>query len=705
MKINEDIILKLMKEKTNRPMKFSELMKLFSIPETQRREFRRIVKYLATEGSLVKLRGGRYGLPSEMNLVNGTLQGHPDGYGFVVPEHGDEDIFIGKQKMGGAMHGDIVLTRIENKNTRFSRPEGRVIRVLQRKTQSLVGLFEPLGRDGWVTPSDPKYFQDIFIPGKEKKRAKPGQLVKVEILEFPTRHNPPVGRVIQILGNKDDPEAELRLIFHKHNINPEFPQKVLKEVKQISMAISKEEKKSRRDLTKDLTFTIDGERAKDFDDAISLELEGNNYRLGIHIADVSHFVKEGSAIDLEAFERGTSIYFADGVIPMLPFELTNDICSLKSGVERLTLSVSVLITPKGKIKEYEIFPAIIKSKHRFTYTQVAQLLETGNPEDKFSNVLPTLKNCYTLSQSLRKLRFQSGSVDFNIPEPEIILGPKGNVEKIFKAEHNAAHELIEEFMLIANQIVAQHLDKKNIPGIHRVHESPDEDKLFRFNEFIKDFGYRLSSVRNVKSTSLHQLLKKTKGRPEEKMFNTLLLRTMKKAIYSNEDPGHFCLGFQHYTHFTSPIRRYPDLITHRMVKSFLTKKKCSIKERKQIMPRTIEFAKQSTDREIKAQSLEREIQDLRRAQYMADRLGEIYQGSISNVAQFGFFVELENIFIEGMVHVSTLQDDYYVYYEHEHLLKGQHTHKTFCIGDPVKVRVVKVDLSKKHIDLTLVSKN
>jgi ribonuclease R len=368
--------------------------------------------------------------------------------------------------------------------------------------------------------------------------------------------------------------------------------------------------------------------------------------------------------------------------------------------ERLTLSASIAFDKQGNVVDYELFNSVIKSKFRFTYNQVAEMLESGSSEKKYTDALPVLQNMFELSQLLRKRRFKEGSVDFNIPEPEILMGQNGQVQNIVKAEHNVAHELIEEFMLAANRVVAEHLDKKNLPGIHRIHEPPDQDKQHRFQEFIKDVGFRLPSLSNVQSSHLQNLLTRVNGHAEERTINLLLLRSLKKAVYSEKDPGHFCLGFEHYTHFTSPIRRYPDLATHRMVKTFLTKKKATQQERKKLLPLSRSQAEQSSMREIKAMEVEREVANLRRAQFMADKVGKEYSGHIVSVTGFGLFVELDEVFVEGLIHISSLGDDYYVFYEHEHMLKGQHKHKTYRIGDPLRVRVTRVDISKKQIDLS-----
>lgn len=695
-------ILRLLHEKTNRPMKISELAKGLGIPDVQRSEFRNCIKHLADEGKLIKIRGSRYGLPDEMNLVSGTIHGHPDGYGFLVCDKPGPDIYISHLNMDGAMHLDLVMVRIEahKKNKFEERLAGKVIRILERKTVTLVGLFETSGKEGWVTPSERKFFHNFFIPHNVRKGAKNGDIVTIKIASYPTKHRPPAGEITEVLGPSDDPEVEIQSVFRKHEVRLEFPEKTLKEARQATTEVSKEELSYRKNLTDWMIFTIDGERAMDFDDAVSIERMGDGYRLGVHIADVSHYVRENSHLDEEAYLRGTSIYFPNGVIPMLPFELSNEICSLKPNVERLTLSALIDFDSKGEVVGYNLFDSFIKSQYRLTYTQVARILEKDCAEAQYKPALPSLKTMHELAQILRKRRFRLGSVDFNVPEPEIILNDKGDVEKIVKAEHNIAHELIEEFMLAANQVVARHLSTKDIPFIHRIHESPDDAKLTAFNDFIKVFGYQLKEAHNPSSLDLQNLLKKAKSRPEERVVNTLLLRSMKKARYSPSDPGHFCLAFEHYTHFTSPIRRYPDLIIHRLVKSF-HKRKCSTKERKDLFPRITDFADQSSFKEEKAMLVEREMNDLLRAKYMADKVNKTYSGIITSVTAFGFFVELTEVYVEGLVHVSSLMDDYYIYIEEEHKLQGQHKHRKYKIGDPVKVRVTEVDIAKRRISLML----
>ncbi|MFQ5672192.1 MAG: ribonuclease R [Nitrospinales bacterium] len=702
MTLSESVILKLLREKTGRPMKMSELMKLFSVPDDRRREFRALLKEMTAEGALVKIRGGRYGLPDEMNLVSGVLEGHPNGFGFLRSDLPD-DIYIGRTRMGGAMHGDRVMVRVESQSRFDDRPEGKVIRILERKTTTLVGIYEIFEKQGWVVPSEPKCFHDVFIAAEHRNKAKHGQVVCVEITTYPDRHHPPAGRVVEVLGDANDPEVEVQFIIRNHGILRDFPYEVTREAKRLPKVIDAAERKLRTDLTDQLIFTIDGEKAKDFDDAVSIEKTRSGFLLGVHIADVSHFVEADSALDREAFERGTSVYFPDDVIPMLPFELSHEICSLKPNEERLAVSVLMEIDRSGEVLGYEIFNSIIKSQRRLTYRQTARFLEDGGADGECNDVLPALRLMRDLSRILRKRRIRAGSVDFNIPEPEIRLDDRGNVAGIDVAEHNIAHEIIEEFMLSANRVVAEDLASLEIPSIHRTHEPPDADKLEAFNEFIKGFGLKLSNVRDPHPSDLQKLIKKVRGAAHERVVNTLLLRSLKKAVYSEKDPGHFCLAFEHYTHFTSPIRRYPDLITHRILKTTL-KRKISGRERRALRPLVAQCAEQSTQMEIRAMKVERQINDLRRAQFMADKVGKTYGGVITTVTAFGFFVELKEIFVEGLVHVSSLTDDYYLYQETEHQWRGNHKGVTYRIGDTVKVRVSKVDLALRRIDFILVKK-
>ncbi len=699
MEITEKSILKHIQEKAKRPMKVAEMIRFFSVPDSKRREFRQIVKDLAFSGSLERTRGGRFCSPDQKSLLPGIVQCRPNGNGFFIPEAGGEDAFIGRAHMKGAMHLDKVLVRLKP-GRKFGRPDGVVERIIERNTKELIGTFETSDGEGWVIPSESKYYYPFIIPKRWRSGAKNGQLVNVEITEYPTNRFNPSGQITEVFGYALDPEAEARAILRKHRVLLEFSQGSEFEAENFSEELSEEDLEGREDLRDWTLFTIDGETAKDFDDAVSIEITSKGYTLGVHIADVGHFVKENSALDKDALERGTSVYYANGVVPMLPFPLSSNLCSLKPDVERLAMTVLMEMDDNGVMRSYKIFPSVIKSKRRLTYTEAYRLMKEGDEEGGYGKVYPALQKMAKLALILKKNRIGEGSVEFDIPESQITLAKNGKVQSIGVTERNAAHELIEEFMLSANRAVARFLDKNRLPGLNRYHESPNAEKLEGVSLFLQSQGEEFEFGQNIRQKDLQTILKRTVDKPFSRPLNYLLLRTMKKAEYSSVNSGHFCLGFDHYVHFTSPIRRYPDLAVHRIVKDFLNGE-INDKARSKLREKTLVWAQQSSVRERKAMEAERDIQDLRRAQFMVDKVGQRFEGYISSVMAFGFFVELIDPYVEGLVKMGSLTDDYYVFYETEHKLKGQYKKKTFQIGDSVNVKLSRVDLSQRQIEFVI----
>ena len=693
-------VLQFLKEE-DRPLLLREILRRLGLGKEERREAREYLRDLADAGKVVRIRGNRYGLPSKMNLVVGRVKSHPDGYGFVLPEkEGEEDIFISPRNLKEAMNGDRVVARIES--IRKKGKEGSVIRILERKTRQVVGKFMRGKNYCYIIPEDERILQEIFIPEGETKRARLNQIVVAEITQYPTERVRPVGRITHILGYPDDPEIEPQIIIHKYDLPHRFTSGALKEAQDLSPEPSHGEYRDRVDLRGIPTFTIDGENARDFDDAVSIEREKDGgAKLYVSISDVSHYVREGTSLDEEAYLRGTSVYFPDRAIPMFPPELSNEICCLHPGVDRLTLTVELRYDEKGEGKSVQFYPSVIRSDERLTYTLVRKILVDGDLEvrEKFEPLLPSLELMADLCQELRRRRTERGAIDFDLPEPEVMLNLQGGTEDIIRAERNLAHQIIEEFMIAANEAVARFVEEKGIPFIYRIHEPPKKEAIDEFRRFISHLGYRMRKDTDQSPKELQKVLLAVKGKPEERMVNQILLRSMKWARYSAKNLGHFGLASDAYTHFTSPIRRYPDLIVHRLLKRVMSKMEVQIAE--EILANKADHL---SDRERVAMEAEREIVDRYRVRFMRERIGEEFEGIISGVTAFGFFVELKDIFVEGLVRVTSLPDDYYQYHEKQYCLVGERTHKTFRIGDQVKVRVDRVDVERRHIDFGLLDK-
>jgi ribonuclease R len=598
------------------------------------------------------------------------------------------------------MHGDRVVARIES--IRRKGKEGSVIRILERKTRRVVGKFMRAKNYSYVLPEDERILQEVFIPEGETKRARPNQMVVAEIIQYPTERARPEGRITHILGYPDDPEIEPQIILHKYDLPHRFTSTAMKEAQNLPSTPLTQEYRDRVDLRELPTFTIDGENARDFDDAVSIEREREGgVKLYVSISDVSHYVQEGSALDDEAYLRGTSVYFPDRAIPMFPPEISNDICCLHPKVDRLTLTAELRYDENGERREVRFYPSVIRSNERLTYTWVRKILVDGEPElrEKFSPLLPSLDLMADLCQKLRQKRIARGAIDFDLPEPEVILNLQGETEDIIRAERSLAHQIIEEFMIAANEAVAQFMEERGFPFIYRIHEPPKKEAMDEFRRFISHLGYKMRKESDPSPKEFQRVLSEIKGEPEERVVNEILLRSMKWARYSAKNLGHFGLASGHYTHFTSPIRRYPDLIVHRLLKKALSKEEIRISE---------EFLASRADhlstRERVAMEAEREILGRYRVRFMKDKIGDEFEGVISGVTAFGFFVELKDIFVEGLVRVTSLHDDYYQYHEKKYCLVGERTHKTFKIGDEIRVRVDRVDVERRHIDFGLIEK-
>ena len=689
-------------EAEDRPLLLREVLRLTGLQKEQRQRAKALFKDLAKEGKIARIRGNRYGLPPKMNLVIGRLKCHPDGYGFVIPEkEGEEDIFISPKNLREAMHGDRVLTRVES--IRKKGREGSVIRILERRTQRVVGKFMRGKNYSYLIPENERILQEIYIPEGETRRARPNQIVVAEITRYPTERARPEGRVIHILGYPGDPEVEPQIIIYKYDLPHRFSTSVLKETRDIPLIPSPQEYRDRIDLRGIPTFTIDGENAKDFDDAVSIEEERDGgIRLYVSISDVSHYVKEGTALDEEAYLRGTSIYFPDRAIPMFPTELSNEVCCLHPRSDRLTITVELRYDARGEGRGIRFYPSVIRSDERLTYTHVKKILVDGdaNLKDRFRHILPSLALMARLSQGLRQRRMERGAIDFDLPESEIILNLQGETEDIVRAERNLAHQIIEEFMIAANEGVAHFMEEKGLPFLFRIHEPPQREAIEEFRRFIFHLGYRMEKNSDHSPKAFQKVLFDVKGRLEERVVNDVLLRSMKWAKYSAKNQGHFGLASDAYTHFTSPIRRYPDLIVHRLLKKVLSKKEGKILEEE-----LSKKAEHLSQRERVAMEAEREIVDRYRVRFMKEKIGEEFEGVISGVTAFGFFVELKDIVVEGLVRVTSLHDDYYHYYEKQYCLIGERTDKSFSIGDEVRVRVDRVDVERRHIDFGLIGKD
>ena len=700
----KDTLLEFMREEAYRPMDIQELVSVFDINPDEYRAFKKTLKTMEKEGLIFRTKKDKFALPERLGLITGKLQAHAKGFGFLIPEiEGEKDVFIPSSFINGAMNGDRILVQITREDKNGKKREGEVIQILERGNTKIIGVYEDSKNFGFVIAEDTRISQDIFISKKDRNGAKDGDVVVVEVTKWPEKRRSPEGVVKEVLGQKGDKGLDILTIIKKYGLPEEFPPKVQAFAAGIDEEIPLKEYKRRKDLRDVRMVTIDGEDAKDLDDAVSIErLDNGRYRLGGHIADVSHYVREKNPLDKEALKRGTSVYLIDRVIPMLPKKLSNGICSLNPKVDRLTLSCIMIIDGSGKVLDHEIVESVIRTNERMTYTDVTKILRDNDPElsKRYDYLLDDFKAMEELCNILYKKRTKRGAIDFEFEESKIILNEFGKPIDIKPYEREIANRIIEEFMLVCNETVAEHMFWSHLPFVYRIHEDPDEEKLEKFREFIYNLGYIVKWNGEVKPRNLQEILEKVKGKKEETVVSTLLLRSMMRAKYSPECVGHFGLAAKYYCHFTSPIRRYPDLQIHRIIKEFINGKIDDDRSKK--LTALVDYAaRQSSERENIATEAEREVDDLKKAEYMLDRIGEEFEGIVSSVTSFGMFVELPNT-IEGLIHITALDDDYYIYDENHLCLMGERTKKIYRLGDFVKVRCSKVDIPNREIYFDMV---
>jgi ribonuclease R len=739
-------IIDLLRSKGNRLLTISDIRERLADPELSREQVERAVEELEADGVIIAVRGKRYSLLEFTPYHAGRVRVHPDGYGTVLHGGEEPDIYIDRRSMKGAMNGDLVVVRVDKRRPSYRKLHnrdyiaGEVTEVLRRAHRTVVGRFHQNGEDPFVVPYDVRIDTDILIEPDQTFEAKDGQMVNVEIDRYPDRSSHfAQGRVVEVLGFIGEPGVDIEVVIRKFHIPHHFPPEILRFAESVPTEVHPEELAKRVDLRERNIVTIDGETAKDFDDAVEVRmLDNGNFLLGVHIADVSYYVTEGSALDDEAYERGTSVYFPGKAVPMLPERLSNGICSLNPRVERLTFSVDMEIDPRGRFINRKAYKSVIKTKERMTYTDVNAILtalgarasrpqspdvssgdqaadqpgdragrpiaadETSALLERYGYLIPEFERMHALFEVLRKRREARGSIDFDLPEANVVLGEMGEISDILPSERNVAHRLIEEFMLAANEAVAQELVFAGQPGIFRVHQQPDPQKLEDLREILKEFKLTLrGDVEEIKPAELQRILESVAGTPEERFLTNFVLRSMKRAFYSESDTGHFALALQHYCHFTSPIRRYPDLIVHRMLTQLLESGPMYGDRRTQVDAKMPGVALQSSERERRAEEAEREVLEWKKVIFMRDKVGVAFNGIVTGVAPFGLFVDLEEVFVTGMVPVATIGGDFWIFKERAHRLIGQASARELRLGDRVKIEVKSIDEDRHQIEFRL----
>ncbi len=700
--MTEQDLLQAIRSHSGAPETARALATRLGVTASERASFRRQLKTLVADGALVMIGGRRFALPDRIDVVTGRLQGHAGGFAFVLPDTAHTaDVFVPESARAGAMHGDRVTARVELTRA-DGRREGRIVEILERRSAQVVGQIRIERRGAVVTPFDARLDTDVRVAAADTLAAADGDMVTVEVQHWPGPAGPAAGRVVEVLGRLDDPGVDTEIVLRKHGIPDAHAPDAVAQARGRDHAVAASEIAGRSDFRGWEIVTIDGEHARDFDDAISIEqLANGHYWLGVHIADVAHYVPEGSALDLDGFARGTSVYFPERAVHMFPSELATGVCSLNPHVDRLVQSCLMEVDGRGEVVRYELHDGVIHSRARMTYTAVNAIVTDRDPVQRahYAALVPMFERMRALFEILNGRRRRRGSIDFDLPEAEVVVDDAGAIEAIVASERNVAHRIIEEFMLLANETVAAHLEREGMPALYRVHETPDPARVDEFEAFVSSLGFSLAAPPGaVHPRHFQHLVDRIHGTPEERPIAFLMLRTMQKARYDAANLGHFGLAAHSYTHFTSPIRRYPDLVVHRVLRE-LRHGAASAERREELDDALPEVARHTSAMERRAQEAERELLQWKKVRFMADKVGDVFTGYITGVAPFGLFVELVEHFVEGLVHVTTLADDFYRFDEQSRVLFGERTKKVYRLGEAVRVQVIRVDLHRRQIEL------
>ena len=701
----QELILNFMKDENYTPMKAKEMAMILGVPKKEYNQFLDIIRYLEENYKIVKNRKNRYRLIGE-NFVEGIYRKNQRGFGFVKIDDREDEIYIAKEDSLNALNGDRVLIEITEEQNKLKRAEGKIKKIIKHEKETVVGTFQESRNFGFVVPDDKAFGTDIFISKGKFLNAKNNQKVVVKITKYPQKGKNAEGEIIEVLGSIDEAGVDMLSIIKEYDLPAEFPENVIEEAKKYGNKIDEKDIQNRIDCRQDIIFTIDGEDAKDLDDAVRvIKLKNGNYRLDVHIADVSYYVREGSLLDKEAQIRGTSVYMLSRVIPMLPKELSNGICSLNAGQDRFTLSCSMEINNKGEVVSAEVYKGIINVTERMNYHDVQKILDKSDEKvlKKYEKYIGNFELMAELAEILKKKRLEQGYLNLDIPESKIDLDENGKVISIGKYETSFSNEIIEQFMLSANETIAEKFYWLEAPFIYRVHEDPDIEKVKELNKFLYNFGLKIRIVNEkIYPKEVSKILEEIKGKEEEKVVSTLILRTLKIARYEAENKGHFGIASKYYCHFTSPIRRYPDLFIHRIISKYLEENYVvSDKFIEDVKQKAIDRARMSSEREKVATKAERDSEDMKKAEFMQDKIGQEYEGIVSSVTQFGIFVELENT-VEGLIRFENLGNEYFIYDEDRKRLIGENSNKVYKIGDKVKIRVISANKLLRQIDFEIV---